>query len=115
MNTQDKILLEQIEKVLLHPDTNKRMRAVGTALSRILQNQTSDEVSSETTRYSNGIGFTGAHGGIGTSMAQFYLRNGFLTPKQVQYWTKPIGKKNRPRILIYKNQLLEFAKFKQKA
>lgn len=114
MNTENQILLQKIEAVLLSPNKRVQMKAVGTALARIMENQTSDEVNSQYTKYSNGIGFTGAHGRIGTNMAQFFLKNGFLTPKQVQYWVKPIGTKNRPRIMIYKNQLLEFAKFKQK-
>lgn len=114
MKTEDKVLIEKIEQVLLNPDKNKQMKAVGTALTRIMENQTSDEVQSETTKYSNGIGFTGAHGTIGTSMAQFFTRNGYLTPRQVSYWTTPVGKKRRPRIMIYKTQLLEFAKMKQK-
>ncbi len=107
-------LLQKIETVLLSPNRKVQMNAVGTALMRITENQTLDEVRSQTTKYGNGIGFTGVHGKIGTSMANFYAKNGFLTPKQIQYWTTPIGKKNRPRILIYKNQLLEFAKKKIK-
>ena len=113
MNTEDKQLLQKIETVLLSPNRKVQMKAVGTALMRITENQTSDEIHSQSTKYGNGIGFTGAHGKIGTSMALFFAKNGFLTPKQIQYWTTPIGKKNRPRILIYKNQLLEFAKMKQ--
>lgn len=113
MKPNEKILLSKIESALLNPNPRKQMVAVGTALSRIMENQTRDEVNSETTKYSNGIGFTGAHGEIGTSMAKFFERNGYLSPKQVAYWTRPIGKKNRPRILIYKNQLLQFALLKQ--
>jgi hypothetical protein len=111
----NQLLIEKIEKVLLSTNYQTQMRAVGTALLRIMENQTSDEVASQLTRYSNGIGFTGAHGTIGTSMAQFFAKNGFLTQKQVRYWVTPIGKKGRPRIMIYKNQLLEFAKMKSKA
>ena len=114
MKPQD-ILLQKIESVLLSPNKRTQMRAVGTALMRIMENQTNDEVNSQNTKYSNGIGFTGAHGRVGTSMAQFFSKTGFLTPKQVKYWTTPIGKKNRPRILIYKNQLLEFAKYKEQS
>lgn len=107
-------LLSQIESALLNSDRNLQMRAVGTALVRIMQNQTQDEVSSESTRYSNGIGFTGAHGQIGTSMAKFFLKNGYLSPRQVKYWVTPMGKLNRPRIMMYRNQLLQFAKQKAK-
>lgn len=112
MKSQKQELLKKIEEVLLHPNQQKQMHAVGVALTRILQNQTSDEVATQCTRYHNGVGFTGAHGEIGTSMAQFYMKRGFLTPKQVKYWTEPMGKLNRPRILMYRNQLLKFAESK---
>jgi hypothetical protein len=105
----NEIILTQIESALLNPNPRKQMIAIGTALSRIMENQTREEVLTESTRNSNGIGFTGAHGKIGTSMAKFFERNKFLTPKQVAYWTRPTGKNNRPRILTYRNQLLQFA------
>lgn len=107
-------LIRTIEKAFETRNAKRQMRLVGTALSRLLENQTSDEVEMETTRDANGIGFTGAEGEIGTSMAKFYLNRGFLTPKQVAYWMKPSGKTGRPRILKYRGQLAEFAKRKQR-
>lgn len=109
----NEILLSKIESALLNPNPRKQMIAIGTALSRIMENQTRDEVQTESTRFANGIGFTGAHGKIGTSMAKFFERNGYLSPKQVAYWTRPTGKNNRPRILTYQKQLLQFALLKQ--
>ena len=48
---------------------------------------------------------------MGTSMASFYNRNGYLTPKQLAYWrVKDITGKTR--IEIYAGQLLEVAQEK---
>lgn len=107
-------LIRDIEQAFETPNKRRQMILVGTALSRILENQTSDEVTYETTRHANGIGFTGAEGEIGTSMAKFYNSRGFLTPKQVAYWMKSSGKTGRPRILKYRRQLAEFADQKQR-
>jgi hypothetical protein len=41
-------------------------------------------------------------------MAQFFQARGFITPKQVAYWRKPMACGN-PRIAIYARQLLEQA------
>ena len=112
MTPSKKELLQRIEGALLHEDSRMQMKAVGTALVRIMQNQTEDEIQAGSTHHANGKGFTGAHAEIGTSMAQFFLRNGYLTPRQMKFWTDPMGKMDRPRILIYKKQLLEFAKKK---
>lgn len=107
-------LIRTIEKAFETRNAKRQMILVGTALSRLLENQTSDEVAMETTQDANGVGFSGADGEIGTSMAKFYLNRGFLTPKQVAYWMKPTGKAQRPRILKYRAQLAEFAKRKQR-
>lgn len=108
-----KELIQRIEKAFQTPDPRRRMKLVGTALLRLLENQTEDEVFSEETRELNGVGFSGVDGEIGTSMAKFYAKRGFLTPKQVAYWMKPYGKSRRPKILKYRKQLAEFAARKQ--
>lgn len=107
----DKELMNRIETAFQTKSRKRQMILVGTALSRILQNQTEDEQSAEYTKYHNGTGFSGVDGRIGTSMGKFFNERGFLTPKQVAYWMKPM-KNGRPRILKYRNQLLEFAKQK---
>lgn len=107
----DKLLLERIEMAFQTQNRKRQMILVGEALERILRNQTDDEVGAEDTRYHNGTGFSGVDGKIGTSMAKFYVRRKFLTPKQVAYWMKPM-KNGNPRILKYRKQLLEFAKKK---
>ena len=74
-------------------------KAVWKAVHRIYQNQTDAEKAiGETTVY-NGIGFSGADGGILSSFAQFYEKTGYLTMKQTAIARKKIKK--------YTRQLLE--------
>jgi hypothetical protein len=47
---------------------------------------------------------------MGTSMAKFYQRNGYLTAKQIAYW-RARGKQGM-RIAIYWRQLLDEIKQK---
>jgi hypothetical protein len=82
-------------------------RAVARALVVLYERQTEDEKASEDTRHHNNRGFRPCHARMGTSMAKFYLRNGYLSPKQVAYWRKQ-GKEGM-RISIYWRQLLDAA------
>jgi hypothetical protein len=50
---------------------------------------------------------------MGTSMAQFYQRNKYLSPKQLAYWRK-LDKRGTMRIACYWAQLLEVAQAKAK-
>ena len=107
-------LVDQIKDVLLRQD-EVGMHAVGRALVHLRNRQTSDEVRSEQTKYHNERGFRPAHAKMGTNMADFYKRNGFLTPKQVAYWQRPADRFNprsKPRITIYWRQLVEEAQKK---
>jgi hypothetical protein len=89
-----------------------------TALARALvllnNRQTLDEQRSEETKHSNQRGFNAAHAKRGTSMANWFLRTGFLTPKQMAWWRAParVGGKTC-RIAMYAEQLLEEAKIKE--
>ena len=83
-------------------------KAVGRALMVLRDRQTSDERSAETTKYLNGRGFRPCHARMGCSMANFFERRNFLTPKQVGYWRTPMRCGNT-RIEIYARQLLEQA------
>ena len=87
-------------------------RAVARALVVLNNRQTADEQASETTRHTNGRGFNAAHAKRGTGMARFYLRTGFLTPKQLAWWRAPEAKGGAMRIAIYAGQLLEEAMLK---
>ena len=81
-------------------------KAVGRALLRLLQNQTSDEQATEDVKYRNFKGFRPCHARMGTSMAKFFRDRGYLTAKQVAYW-RVRDKKGNMRIGIYAGQLLK--------
>ncbi len=80
-------------------------KAVARALLALNKRQTADEQITEHTRHDNGKGFRPCHARMGTSMAKFYERNGYLSPKQIAYWRKP-DRTGTPRIAIYARQLL---------
>jgi len=83
-------------------------KAVARALVALHKRQTADEQSDKATRWHNLQGFMPMHARMGSSMAQFYMRNGYLSPKQVAYWRRvtPSGK---ARIEKYVGQLLKIA------
>jgi len=89
-------------------------RAIGRALLVLLSNQTADEVRMETTSHYNGKGFSGFDGKIGTNMAKFYQRNGYLSPKQIAFWRKQ-DKRGNMRIAKYWKQLIKAAEEKAAA
>ena len=65
---------EQIVKLLATND-----KAVARALVVVNGNQTANERSAEATINRNGEGFRPCHARMGTSMAQFYEKRGYLT------------------------------------
>ena len=83
-------------------------RAVARALVVLNQRQTADEQQAEQTKYTNGRGFRSCDARMGTSMAQFYERNGYLSPKQLAYWRKR-QRNGVMRICVYANQLADIA------
>ena len=86
-------------------------KAVARALLILTARQTSDEQAMEGTKYVNGKGFRPQHAKMGTSMAKFYQKNSYLTPKQIAYW-RVSDRTGTPRICLYAGQLLEEAKIK---
>lgn len=88
-------------------------KAVGRALLALRARQTHDEQQSLHTRYHNGKGFRPCDAHMGTSMANFFERNGYLSPKQLAYWRKPT-KTHALRIAVYAGQLLIVAQERQK-
>ena len=82
-------------------------KAVCRALVVLHERQTEDEKNSEHTRHENGRGFRPCHARMGSSMAKFYLKRGYLTQKQIAYWRKE-GREGM-RIAIYWRQLLDEA------
>jgi hypothetical protein len=83
-------------------------KAIARALLVLTERQTADEQAQETTKYQNGRGWKSCHGRVGTSMAKFYQRTGFLTPRQIGYWRKR-NDKGQMRIACYAGQLLDIA------
>lgn len=100
------ITKEQIVEMLRSND-----KALARALVVLNRNQTATEQASESTINRNGMGFRPCHARMGTSMANFYSRRGYLSPKQVAYWRKT-QRDGKMRIEIYAGQLLEAAKLK---
>lgn len=86
-------------------------KAVARALVALNARQTADEQSQETVKYQNGMGFRPCHARMGTSMATFYSRNGYMSPKQLAYW-RTTDKTGKMRIEIYAGQLLMVAQEK---
>jgi tRNA(Ile2) C34 agmatinyltransferase TiaS len=81
-------------------------KAVARALVRLNANQTADEQDQETVKYQNGKGFRPCHARMGSSMAKFFEKRGYLTQKQVEYWRKR-DRKGTMRIGIYAGQLMK--------
>jgi hypothetical protein len=82
-------------------------KAVCRALVVLNERQTADEQAVEHTKHRNYRGFRPCHARMGTSMAKFYLKKGYLSPRQIAYWRKE-GKEGM-RIAIYWRQLLDVA------
>lgn len=87
-------------------------RAIARALLVLNERQTADEQVSEHTRYLNGMGFRPCHARMGSSMAKFFQRNGYLSPKQIAYW-RTNDRTGTMRIAIYWRQLAEAAELKK--
>lgn len=62
------------------------------ALLLIYKNQTLDEQKSESTKYTNGVGFSGLDAELLSSFAKQVEQRGFLTPKQLVYCFKKMPK-----------------------
>lgn len=89
-------------------------KAIARALVVLNERQTLTEQSAESTINDNGVGFTPADARMGTSMAQFFAKRGYLTEKQLAYWKKP-NVRGVWRICKYAGQLLEIAQQKAAA
>jgi len=87
-------------------------KAIARALVVLNNNQTVAEQRSEATINRNGEGFRPCHARMGTSMAEFYQKRGFLSPKQIAYW-RVKDKNGDMRLAIYWRQLAEAAEAKK--
>lgn len=88
-----------------------RDAAIARALVALTAHQTADEKVQEVVKYQNGEGYRPCHARMGTSMSEFYQKNGYLSPKQIAYW-RHLDKNGKMRIEIYANQLLRIAQQK---
>ena len=68
--------------------------------------QTADEQEFAETSHSNGIGFNGVDAEILTNFVNFYSRNGYLSPKQLEI--------ARKKMLKYSQQLLNYMYYQKK-
>lgn len=93
-------------------DTNDA--AVARALVALNERQNVEEQQQKNTKYLNGRGFRPCHARMGTSMAEWYKKTGFLTPRQIAYWRKR-DRTGTSRIGVYAAQLLIVAAEKKAA
>jgi len=70
------------------------------ALLKIYDFQTKEEQDAGYTHIYNGVGFSGAHAEIMSSLAEQLLRKGWLSPKQMKIVHKIISKYTRQVIMI---------------
>ena len=90
---------EDIRELLLTDD-----KAVARGVVAIYNLQTEDEQNVGETSVKNGVGFNGVDANFMSSIAQFYMRRNFLSPKQVEF--------ARKKLLKYSNQLTMIANAK---
>lgn len=69
---------DEILKVLLTNDSQ-----VPKALVKLYDYQTLSEQNDQETKYHNRVGFNGVDGPFLSNVAEFYKRNGYLSPKQL--------------------------------
>jgi len=67
-------------------------KRLANALVALYHRQTADEQAAGDTRHNNGVGFTGHDAPVLTSIAQWYMDKGFVTPKQGELIRKKIKK-----------------------
>lgn len=94
--TEKKWTKEKVADILLNSDKD-----VWASLKKLYSYQTADEQNTDSTRYRNGVGFTGYDAKIMTSLAKSYLKYGHLTPKQTAL--------ARRKIMKYAGQLAKIA------
>lgn len=87
---------EEIKQMLLTDD-----RVLYGALKKLYQYQTESEKEHKETTESNGVGFSAYDAEFMTSVAEFLIKNGFLSDKQKMY--------TRKKIVKYSKQLAKIA------
>ncbi len=103
---------ESLQSLLNRQDPVFVSRVVGKALVALLANQTSSEVSGNSTEVDNGIGFSSADARSATITAKTFIKHGSLQDWQVERWTRPT-KNGFSRLTKYANQLNAIAEQKR--
>ena len=80
-------------------NTNNQMVCI--SLVQMYNQQTDDEKLYKETSHDNGIGFSACDSRILSSFAEFYLKNGYLSSKQISI--------ARPKLVRYRKQILRLA------
>lgn len=70
-------------------DKARKIRLVGRALTLLLENQTAAERAENSTKESNGVGFSSPDAKAGTLTAKSFLRNKTLLDWQLDLWLQP--------------------------
>ena len=79
----------------------KSDKMVCVSLVQMYNQQTDDEKLYKETAHDNGVGFSACDSRILSSFAEFYLKNGYLSPKQISI--------ARPRLIRYHKQIMRLA------
>jgi len=80
-------------------ETSDKMVCI--SLVQMYNQQTEDEKLYKETAHYNGVGFSACDSKILSSFAEFYLKKGYLSPKQIQT--------ARPKLVKYRKQLVKLA------
>jgi len=99
---------ESLQALIDNASPKKQQVIIGRALVALLDRQTQDEQSSNTTNKSNNVGFTGADAFSGSISAKYYIKNKSLKDFVVEKWTKR-AKNGFARLTKYHKQLNEIA------
>jgi hypothetical protein len=78
--------------------TNNTM--VGRSLVQLFKRQTSDEQAAHITMHNNARGFNGVDAQILSSLAEFYMRNDYLSPKQLVLARRKLKKYTGQLVLV---------------
>lgn len=87
---------------------SERDDAIIKAILVLADLQTQDEQAHECTKHLNGEGFQPCDAYMGTNLAKFYRKKGYLSKRQLNYF-KRIQKNGRMRICKYAGQLAKIA------
>jgi hypothetical protein len=97
--------------MLLLEDSDRGREAVGRALVALTSLQTKDEKRTQRSKYHNKVGFNSVDARIGVDNADHFVRYGYLTQRQLEYWRSP-DRYGNVRICKYIDQLLHIARAK---